>query len=55
MIWLPVRAFGGFTSFAKDQSFADTVDLLSYLKNCIFTKRSVQFWEQSFIVFYTTL
>ena len=51
MIWLPVCAFGGFASFAKDHSFTDTVDLLSYSKNCIFTKRSVQFWEQSFIVF----
>ena len=39
MIWLPVCAFGGFTSFAKDHSFADTVDLLSYLKKLSFYKK----------------
>ena len=39
MIWLPVCAFGGFTSFAKDHSFADTVDLLSYLKKVVFLQK----------------
>ena len=39
MIGLPVCAFGGFASFAKDQSFADTVDLLSSLKKLSFYKK----------------
>ena len=39
VIWPPVCAFGGFASFAKDHSFADTVDLLSYLKKLSFYKK----------------